>query len=167
MKKLIALFVLFSFVAVFADNPHFTHLIELMDVAISSPADGDVLTFDSASSKWVNKPSSRPVHLSFINHVGSMDSTVLFTPPSDGEYMVSVYFEDISRLGQAQCTTLSWTDDVRFQSDGGQCAQAPFFASTTTRMLHVKAATPISISVTDFSSSTPQTFSMYATVEQL
>lgn len=58
MKKAIAVFVLCFVIAAFADNPHVTQLIELVDVAISSPADGDVLTYSTSAAKWVNKPTA-------------------------------------------------------------------------------------------------------------
>lgn len=169
MKKLVALFVVFSFIAAFADNPHITRLIELIDVAISSPADGDVLTFDSSVGKWGNKQAAKPLRNSFVSHPGSMGNTALFTPSSDGEFYISVYLENVTSpyLGQTLCSTIHWTDDVRLQdSEGDQCAQAPFLASTTTRAIHAKANTPISISVDDFGTAGQQTFSMYVTIQQ-
>src|SRR5580765_8697835 len=53
-----------------ADNPHITSLSELFDVALSSPADGDVLTFNAATGKWVNHAAavpSRPQRIDFTN----------------------------------------------------------------------------------------------------
>lgn len=57
MRKSVAIFLIVSVavIAALADNPHVTRLVELLDVAISTAANGDVLTFDAASLKWINK----------------------------------------------------------------------------------------------------------------
>ena len=58
MKKAIVVFVFCAVLAALADNPHVTSLAQLIDVALTAPANGDTLTFDGPSGKWVNKPAS-------------------------------------------------------------------------------------------------------------
>jgi hypothetical protein len=94
MKKAIIIFVICCVLSAFADNPHITQLIELVDVAISSPADGDVLTFDASTGKWANKPavgdSPKVIgrfHLSGITD--TLTSPTLFMPTETATYRVS------------------------------------------------------------------------------
>lgn len=90
MKRAIAIFLIMAFVAAFADNPHVTQLIELLDVAISSPHDGDVLTFDAAAGKWINKPAARPQRIDFNGLAGSLSDTELFTANEAANYRVTI-----------------------------------------------------------------------------
>lgn len=90
MKRAIAIFLIMAFVAAFADNPHVTQLIELLDVAISSPQDGDVLTFDAAAGKWINKPAARPQRIDFNGLAGNQTSIPLFTPDETASYRVTM-----------------------------------------------------------------------------
>jgi|SRR5882757_3743418 len=100
MKKAVAIFVVCCFVAAFADNPHITMLRELIDVALSSPADGDVLTFNASTGKWNNKANTQPVFPDTAkvvlryqqeNVVGIFPETTLFTPEETSLYRVSIY----------------------------------------------------------------------------
>ncbi len=92
MKKAIAVFVVCAVLAAFADNPHITQLIELIDVAISSPADGDVLTFNASTGKWNNKqPATQDgpkvvVRFQQENNSGAITPTTLFTPTETALY---------------------------------------------------------------------------------
>src|SRR6185312_8812148 len=97
MKKAIAVFVVCAVIAAFADNPHVTQLIELIDVAISSPSDGDLLTFNASTGKWNNKqPATQDgpkvvVRFQQENNSGAITPTTLFTPAETGMYQANVF----------------------------------------------------------------------------
>lgn len=107
MKKAIAVFVVCCVVAAFADNPHVTQLIELIDVAISSPSDGDVLTFGASTGKWSNKqpattvfPDTGRVVLRYQqeNIEGNFPLTTFFSPSENGLYRVSLIVATTPRI---------------------------------------------------------------------
>ncbi len=96
MKKAIAVFVVCAVIAAFADNPHITQLIELIDVAISSPADGDVLTFNASTGKWNNKqPAAQDgpkiaVRFQQENNSGAITPVTIFTPTETAMYQGNI-----------------------------------------------------------------------------
>jgi hypothetical protein len=107
MKKAIAVFVICCAAALFAENPHITKLIELFDVAITSPADGDVLTYSATSGKWQNGqiPIVDGPKIVFRykqeNIEGSLPLTTFFTPSEDGLYRLNVIVTTTPRIGDS------------------------------------------------------------------
>jgi hypothetical protein len=104
MKKAIAVFVLMAMALAFADNPHITQLIELVDVAISLPTDGDVLTYNSAAAKWENKPAAaagpKIVARFDADAVTDRASAIpLFTPSVSAIYRITSTAESATNIG--------------------------------------------------------------------
>ena len=97
MKKAIVVFVFCAVLVALADNPHVTSLAQLIDVALTTPANGDTLTFDSASGKWVNKPASGasngPQIVARFDQDGVTGdiNTPLFTASETATYRVTFY----------------------------------------------------------------------------
>jgi hypothetical protein len=97
MKKAIVVFVFCAVLAALADNPHVTSLAQLVDVALTTPANGDTLTFDGPSGKWVNKPASAAsngpqivVRFDQDGITGDIN-TPLFTASETATYRVTFY----------------------------------------------------------------------------
>ena len=160
MKKAIIIFVCCCFVAAFADNPHITKLVELVDVAISSPMDGQVLTFDAASGKWENKTAASQTVGSQIKSnivmVGSGAPVAIWTPVAEGTYRVSVSLED---GGITSSAVLEWrsNDDINDVTIGNT---AGTHVSESTVFMHVNAGQPITVMA-------PSSVTCYVVVEQL
>lgn len=112
MKKAIVIFVCCCFVAAFADNPHITKLIELVDVAISSPADGDTLTFVASDAKWENKsPTSVVARFSAINQTSSISQSLLYAVPAAGTFRISLNADmNAPAPTNPPLVTITWTD---------------------------------------------------------
>lgn len=97
MKKAIVVFVFCAVLAALADNPHVTSLAQLVDVALTTPANGDTLTFDGPSGKWVNRPASAasngPQIVARFDQEGINGDTnaPLFTAPETATYRVTFY----------------------------------------------------------------------------
>lgn len=158
MKKIILLFVILCAASLFAlaDNPHITALAELVDVMLSSPVDGQVLTFDGASGKWQNKaPQSLIVaKQQFLNQSTNIVAATLFTPSVDGDYRISEYGESNTTANISIYTMFSWTNDFgQIGTDNGRgitttpmppicCGGAD---STNIIVVHAKANTPITL----------------------
>jgi hypothetical protein len=76
---------------------HVTSLAQLIDVALTTPTNGDTLTFDGPSGKWVNKPASAasngPQIVARFDQEGITGdiNAPLFTAPETATYRVTFY----------------------------------------------------------------------------
>lgn len=176
MKKAIAIFVVCCFVAAFADNPHITQLIELVDVAISSPADGDVLTFSASTGKWSNKQPIAPVIPDSANVVmvyqqenisGVFPQTAIFTPTETGLYRVNIYASPQANGGSASLNsgvTLLSNDGVAQNEMFARFGAGSGFAGEHTGTIKIGAGTSVLVSSAEPDSSL---YSFYVVIEKL
>jgi hypothetical protein len=100
---------------------------------------------------------------SFVNHTGSLSSTVIYTPPSTRDYRVSVYVEE--NLDSYQPTaTVSWT------GIGGQQKQesetSPFGTMPGYLSFPVRATSGNAITLS-VSTNSLDIYSVYVTIEKL
>lgn len=172
MKKALLIFVVMAFVAAFADNPHITKLIELTDVLISAPANGDVLTYDATSAAWQNKQPAAPqgtqivARFQVVDSTSDVPATVIFTPTEAGTYRINAYQETRPTLGSCPSVSYVWTDDYSSVPSLSNvqlgCSGSVSFGSGYTIPLRSVAA-PVTVSVVGGGS----TYSLYITVEKL
>jgi len=176
MKKAIAVFVICCVVAAFADNPHITMLAELVDVALSSPADGDVLTFSAATGKWANKPLMQPVipdgpkivlKYQQDNVSGIFPDTPFFTPDETGLYRVNIYVAPVGSGGSSTGggVVVSTADDNGvFNQMFDRFGPCSGLAQDHTGMIRAVAGQPVNISAAE-PFSCP--YSFYVVVEKM
>lgn len=130
MKKAIAVFVVMAILAAFADNPHITQLIELIDVAISSPQNGDVLTFNSSTGKWNNQqPSGQDGPKTVLryqqeNVFGPTTPITLFTPNETAMYrgnvkVITPLADTCSGIGDQVIANITDVDGASLASGAG------------------------------------------------
>jgi hypothetical protein len=179
MKKAIVIFVVCCFVAAFADNPHITKLIELVDVAISSPADGDLLSFDASTGKWSNKQPVAPVipdtsrvvlRYQQENIRGGINAT-LFTPDETGSYRFNMTSSSLPQLGQCSellggSASLTFDDGTTFSRipiaiiTGGQ---GEGIEAQSSGIIRATSGSPITINL----GATSCPYNLYVVVEKL
>jgi hypothetical protein len=99
------------------------------------------------------------INRSFISQTGTLADTTLFTPATDGDFLVSVYMEDITGTASVQ-TTLKWTDDIGAQS----ITQVSAGSVSQVKSIHAIAGQPVTIGATDFGGS--QTYNIFVVAVQ-
>ena len=72
--------------SIFVDHKALKHLLKkLKDVLISAPADGEVLTYETATKKWKNKPSVAALY--YLSVDGTTDDSTHATAPDTIDQM--------------------------------------------------------------------------------
>ena len=99
--------------------------------------------------------------VSLKNQTSSIPLTTIYTPASDGEFLVSVYLTDTSVTGSAG-VVVQWTDEMGTwqsgPSNGGPQQRGTF-------MIHAIAGQPIQYFV-DYSDSHSVPYNLFITVVQ-
>lgn len=80
-------------------------LVDLSDVSISSPSDGQVLIYDSANAEWVNSSVGNPSSLASM-------SDVTLTNPTSGQVLTYNGSEWVNQTGGGSGHTYSTTEQV-------------------------------------------------------
>lgn len=158
MKKAILVFVLMALGLALADNPHITALAELLDVAIGTPQDGDVLTFDANAGRWINKPAARPLRVDFNGLTGDQTSIVLFTPNETATYRVTM--TNVATVNSGAIMVLS-----NSQLSVGLIAQPGAVGAST--VFRATAGDTVSFSGEQSGPQTGGTYDLHFTVEKL
>jgi hypothetical protein len=121
-----------------------SYLASLTDVLLTSPANGEVLTYQSSSGKWVNNPT-----VGSVTSVSNSDGTLTISP-STGAVVASL------NLAHANTWTAAQTFSSLITANGGIARpkiQQSFLASDIT----TTSTTPVSTGVGITISSIPTT----------
>jgi len=121
-------------------------------------------------------------NISFTDQSGAIPQTAIFTPPKDGLFRVSVYFETVATnsanqgLGSYFCSDLVTTNDSGASQDnlGAGCLQVVGSLSNSSAwgsyFLRAKAGTPMLFAVNLVAGSapvSPYAYNVYLIIERL